>query len=178
MKPDRIAMSLVLACSLDCRAAVALLDSLGVHREQDTIRLDIGFLAARPERFRILQELDAKEGLRLRIDFRPSKARQGLEDDIPRWVRIEQQGDTSLSMAIPLSRGVSWKSSWSGRVLHVAFPNEVRSCSMWTNPWVIGGGVAAVLAGGTAFWLIGTSTASDGTAAPEPVPPPDFELPR
>lgn len=157
----------------------ARLDSVVATRWRDSITIELGFAQGRPERFRVVQEPDAEGRLQLRLEFQPTAVREALVAELPRWIRVEASSEDRLAVAIPLRRSVSWRSSWKGRVLHVVFADEIRNGPGWSNPWVIGGGVAAVAAGGAVFWFLGTAMPEpSGNPAPEPVPPPDFQLPK
>jgi len=161
-----------------CGAEPVVLHSMSWRVIADSLQVDFGFANGRPERYRVLASPEVVREKNLVVEFSGVRLEENSALKVPSWAKVLKSVDTGLlAIEIDLKAATPWKINWDGASLQLKFLNQVRSPSLWKNPWLVGGLGASFLAGGTAFWLLGTDHAKTATNG-NLIPPPDLSLPQ
>jgi hypothetical protein len=144
----------------------------------DSLQVDFGFAHGRPDKYRVLASPEVLQDKNLVVEFSGVKLDDGSPLKMPSWAKVLKSADAGLlAIEIDLKASTPWKINWNGDSLQLKILNQVRSPSIWKNPWLVGGLGASFLAGGTAFWLLGTDHGKPTTGG-NLIPPPDVSLPQ
>jgi hypothetical protein len=159
-------------------AEPVVLHSLSWRVVADSLQVDFGFANGRPERYRVLASSEVLREKNLVVQFSGVRLQRNAAFKVPSWAKVLNSVDTGiLAIQIDLKTASPWKINWDGNSLQLNILNQVRSPSLWRNPWLIGGLGASFLAGGTAFWLLGSDHAK-AISGGNLIPPPDISLPQ